>query len=80
MLAAVGVLVSCVLTPELGNGSAEGGAVLAYAAASTGVLALVDRLSDIGGGAVATIPAVLLLSLVAIAAAAALETAHRRPT
>lgn len=83
MLAAVGVLVSCVLTPELGNGSAEGGAVLAYAAASTGVLALLDRLPDIGGGAVATIPAVLLLSLAAlaaIAAATALERRHRRPT
>ena len=82
MLAAVGVLVSCVLTPELGNGSAEGGAVLAYAAASTGVLALLDRLPDIGGGAVATIPAVLLLSLAAlaaIAAATALERRHRRP-
>ncbi len=80
MLAAVGVLVSCILTPELGNGSAEGAAVLAYAAASTGGLALVDRLPDIGGGAVATIPAALLLSLAAIAAATSLETAHRRPT
>lgn len=80
MLAAVGVLVSCILTPELGNGSAEGGALLAYAAASAGVLALVDRLPDIAEGAVATIPAGLLLTLAAIAAATALETAHRRPT
>ncbi len=79
MLVAVGVLVSCLLTPELGNGSAEGGAVLVYAAASTGVLALTERLTDLAGGGRATVPAALLITLAAIAAATALETAHRRP-
>jgi len=75
VLVAVGVVVSVALTPELGNGSAEGGAVLAYAVASTAVLAGVDRLAPVEVAVAAG-----LLTLAAIAAAVTLERLHRRPT
>ena len=74
LLVAIGVVVSWAVTPELGNGSAEGGAVLVYAAGSAAVLALADRLPT---PAVAAAPKVTLLAL---AVAIALEHAHRRPT
>lgn len=74
LLVAVGVGGSCLLTPELGNGSAEGGAVLTYAAVAAAVVALVDHLPAQAVGAAPK------LALAALAAATALERAHRRPT
>lgn len=72
---AVAVLVSVALTPELGNGSAEAGAVLAAALATTVLVATtgergVPMLVALGGAT----------TLAALTAATALERAHRRPT
>lgn len=73
-LVAVAVVVSWGLTPELGNGSAEGGAVLVHAAASTALLALGDHLP-----AVAVSAGAVVLPFAAVAAAVTVERAHRRP-
>ncbi|MBL8777836.1 MAG: hypothetical protein JNK12_17990 [Acidimicrobiales bacterium] len=74
-LTATAVTVSVALGPELGNGSAEAGAVLAAAALTTALLALAGALP--GPVLPAAGPA---LTLAALAAAAALERSHRRPT
>lgn len=71
---AVAVLVSVALTPELGNGSAEAGAVLTAALATTALVAAagdqgVPTLVALGAGS----------TLAALAAATVLERAHRRP-
>ncbi|MCB9372556.1 MAG: hypothetical protein H6518_07215 [Microthrixaceae bacterium] len=72
---AVAVAVSTALTPELGDGSAEAGAVLGAAALTTALVALVGRLGT---------PVLAALSpataLAALLAAAALERSHRRPS
>lgn len=71
---AVAILVSAALTPELGNGSAEAGAVLAAALLTTLLVAATGGRSlpvlvALGGGT----------TLAALAAAAAVERSHRRP-
>jgi len=63
------------LGPELGNGSAEAGAVLAAAALTTVLLAIAGELP----GWVLPVTG-LALTLAALAAATTLERAHRRPT
>jgi hypothetical protein len=74
-LAAVAIAASVALGPELGNGSAEAGAVLAAAALTTVLLAIAGELP----GRVLPV-AGLALTLAALAAATTLERAHRRPT
>jgi hypothetical protein len=74
-LTAAAVAVSVALGPELGNGSAEAGAVLAAAALTTVLLAIAGELP----GRVLPV-AGLALTLAALAAATTLERAHRRPT
>jgi len=71
---AVAVLISVALTPELGNGSAEAGAVLAAALLTT---VLVAAAGDLGLPVLALVGAAATLA--ALAAATALERAHRRP-
>lgn len=74
-LTATAVAVSVALCPELGNGSAEAGAVLAAAVVTTALLAVA------GGLPGPALPAAgLVVTLAALAAAAALERSHRRPT
>lgn len=72
---AIAVAVSVAFTPELGNGSAEAGAVLAAAALTTAVVALAG---DLGPGALVGLGAATTLA--ALAAATALERSHRRPS
>ena len=74
-LTAVAVAVSVALGPELGNGSAEAGAVLAAATLTTALLAIAGALP----GPVLPV-AGLVVTVAALAAATALERSHRRPT
>ena len=74
-LTASAVTVSVALRPELGNGSAEAGAVLAAAALTTALLAVAGTLPG------PALPAAgLAVTLAAVAAAVALERSHRRPS
>ena len=74
-LTATAVAVSVALGPELGNGSAEVGAVLAGAAVTTALVAVAGALP---GRALPV--AGLAVTLAAAAAAVALERSHRRPS
>ena len=74
-LTATAIAVSVALGPELGNGSAEAGAVLAAAALTTVLSAVAGELA----GPVLPVGA-LAVTCAALAAATALERAHRRPT
>ena len=67
---AIAVAVSVAVCPELGSGSAEAGAVLAAATVTTALLAVVGELPR---------PLLIGAGLAAVAAAVALERAHRRP-